>query len=78
MRERIRQKIGRIREHLDPVRSLQDDCLQRFTFDPIYRGALLHYLYLVADGCVVLAELTIKHPKLRVPQFYAEPRNCLL
>jgi hypothetical protein len=42
--ERILQKIGRIREYLSLVRSIRDDCLTRFATDPVYRGALIHYL----------------------------------
>jgi hypothetical protein len=38
--ERIHQKIGRIKEHLSMIRSIKGDCLNRFTTDPIYRGAV--------------------------------------
>lgn len=66
--ERINQKIGRIREYLSLIESIKDDCLSRFISDTIYRGALLHYLYLLADSCISLAELVIKHKDLRIPQ----------
>lgn len=75
--ERIHSKIGRIRENLRVIRSLEADCTARFNSDVIYRGALLHYLYLVADGCIVLAELVIKHARLRIPQSYAEAFDIL-
>ena len=75
--ERIRQKIGRINEHLSIIRSIKDDCSVRFSIDPVYRGALLHYLYLLSDGCIVLAELVIKHKGLRIPQSYAESFDIL-
>ncbi len=75
--ERIHQKIGRIKEHLSTIRSIKGDCLDRFTTDPIYRGALLHYLYLLADSCIVLAELVIKYKNLRIPQSYAETFDIL-
>jgi uncharacterized protein YutE (UPF0331/DUF86 family) len=75
--ERIRQKIGRIREYLSLIESIKDECLSRFTTDPIYRGALLYYLYLLADGCISLAELIIKHKKLRIPQSYHETIDIL-
>jgi uncharacterized protein YutE (UPF0331/DUF86 family) len=75
--ERIRHKIGRIREHLALLRSIKDQCHERFETDRIYRGALLHYLYLLADSCIVLAELLIKHQKLRPPQSYAEAFDIL-
>jgi len=75
--ERIHQKIGRINEHLSIIRSIKDDCRVRFTSDPLYRGALLHYLYLLSDCCIVLAELVIKHKGLRIPQSYAEAFDIL-
>lgn len=75
--ERIRHKIGRLREHLWLVKSMEEDCRERFAADPIYRGALLHYLYLLADGCIVLAELVIKKQGLRPPQSYAEAFDIL-
>ncbi len=52
--ERIYQKIGRIREYLSLIESIKDECLTRFTTDPVYRGALLYYLYLLADICISL------------------------
>ncbi len=75
--ERIHQKLGRIREYLKLVRSIQDECRQRFASDPLYRGALLHYLYLLADSCIVLAEQVIRYRKLRLPQTYAEAFDIL-
>jgi uncharacterized protein YutE (UPF0331/DUF86 family) len=75
--ERILQRIGRIRECLSVIRSIREDCLSRFVTDPVYRGALLHYLYRMADSCIALAELVIKHEGLRVPQSYAEAFDIL-
>jgi uncharacterized protein YutE (UPF0331/DUF86 family) len=75
--EFIHQKIGRIKEHLSIIRSIKDDCRIKFTADPVYRGALLHYLYLLADSCIVLAEMVIKHKGLRIPQSYAEAFDIL-
>jgi uncharacterized protein YutE (UPF0331/DUF86 family) len=75
--EQIYQRIGRIREYLILIESMKADCLMRFTTDPIYRGALLHYLYLLADSCISLAELVIKHKKLRIPQSYHEAIDIL-
>lgn len=77
MMERIRQKVGRIKEHLVVIRSMKDDCRDKILTDPIYRGALLHYLYLMADSCIVLAELVIKYRDLRLPQSYAESFDIL-
>lgn len=75
--ERVRQKIGRIREHLALLHTLRPACHERFTADPLYRGAVLHYLYLLADGCIVVAEQVIKLKKLRLPQSYAEAFDIL-
>ena len=75
--ERIYQKVARIKENLALIRSIQDNCVERFQNDPIYRGALLHYLYLLSDGCIVLAELIIKRKDLRLPQSYAEAFEIL-
>lgn len=75
--ERIRQKIGRIREHLAQVDSMREECESRFIVDPIYRGALLHYLYLLTDNCISLAEMLIKQRQLRLPQSYQEAFDIL-
>lgn len=75
--ERIRQKIGKIKEHLAFIRSVKEECLEKFNTDKIYRGALLHYFYLLADGCLVLAELVIKEKNLRIPQTYADSIDIL-
>ena len=75
--EQIYNRIGRIREYLALIESMKDECLKRFTTDTIYKGALLHYLYLLADSCISLAELVIKHKKLRIPQSYHEAIDIL-
>jgi len=75
--ERIYQKIGRIREYHAQLQSMEADCINRFAIDPIYRGALLHYFYLLADSCVALAELVIRQKKLRLPQSYHEAFDIL-
>lgn len=75
--ERIHQKIGRIREHLRFIRAIKEECLDRFSIDPIYRGALLHYLYLLADTCISLGEMVIKYKKLRPPQSYQDVFDIL-
>jgi uncharacterized protein YutE (UPF0331/DUF86 family) len=75
--ERIRRKIERIKEYKALIYSIKEDCLRRFTSDPLYRGALLHYLYLLSDTCITLAELVIKQKELRLPQSYAEAFDIL-
>lgn len=75
--ERIRQKIGRLREYLVIIDSLKDDCLEKIVTDRIFRGALLYHLYLAADTCVTLAEMVIKERNLRPPQSYTEAIDIL-
>ncbi|MFH1215543.1 MAG: DUF86 domain-containing protein [Pseudomonadota bacterium] len=77
MKERISQKIGKIREYLSLVEQLAPDCGKKFLPDPIYRGALLHYLYLMADTCIALAEQVIRLHSLRQPQSYHEAFDIL-
>ncbi len=77
MKERINQKIAKIREYLSLIDSLKQNCLEKFVADPIYRGALLHYLYLMADTCISLAELMVRYKKLRSPQSYHEAFDIL-
>lgn len=75
--ERIYQKIGKISEYLKFIRSIKDECLERFRTDLLYRGALLHYLYLLADTCISLGEIVIKHKQLRIPQSYRDVFDIL-
>ena len=69
--ERITQKIGRIREYMAILQPFAQDCLDQMK-NPVFRGAILHYLYLMADTCIVLAEMVIKKENFRPPQSYAE------
>ncbi|MCK5192439.1 MAG: DUF86 domain-containing protein [Desulfobulbaceae bacterium] len=77
MRERISQKTGRIREYMQIIGDLKSDCEKRFSTDPVYRGAVLHYLYLMADTCIALAEIIIRYKNLRPPQSYHEAFDIL-
>ena len=75
--ERIIQKIGRINEYIKIIEDIKDECDARFDTDAVYRGAILHYLYLLADTYIVLAEMTIKTKNLRTPQSYSEAFDIL-
>ena len=77
MTERIQQKRFRVFEYLDLIDSIKGECEPKFATDPIYRGAMLHYLYLMADTCIALAEQVIKDRKLRPPQSYHETFDIL-
>ena len=77
MTERIQQKRSRVFEYLDLIDSIKGECEQKFATDPICRGAMLYYLYLMADTCTALAEQVIKDRKLRPPQSYHEAFDIL-
>ncbi|MBF0328724.1 MAG: DUF86 domain-containing protein [Nitrospirae bacterium] len=77
MMERIRQKIGKVQEYLLLINSIKGEFMERFQTDMIYRGALLHYLYLLADTCISLGEMIIKHRGLRTPQSYQDVFDIL-
>ncbi len=77
MTERIRNKIERIREYIGFLRKMEMDCQKRFLADPVYRGAILHYLYLTADSSISLAEMVIRERGLRTPQSYSEAIDIL-
>lgn len=77
MTERLRSKIEKIREYRMILHGLKSDCKERFLKDSVYRGALLHYLYLMADSCIGLAEIIIREKGLRTPQSYHEAIDIL-
>lgn len=77
MRESIRVKIERIEEYLKLLMVMEKDCKEKFSSDPIYQGALLHYLYLTIDSCISLAEMIIKDKNFRTPQTYSEAVDIL-
>lgn len=53
------------------------NCKERFFEDGMYEGVLLHYLYLVSDDSIPLAEIIIKHKTLSTPQSYYEAIDIL-
>ena len=75
--ERLIQKIGRINEYMKIIDTIKDECDEKFDKDPVYRGAMLHYLYLLTDTCIALAGMVIKKKNLRIPQSYAEAFDIL-
>jgi uncharacterized protein YutE (UPF0331/DUF86 family) len=77
MIERISIKIEKIKEYIELLKNMKEDCERRFLEDPIFRGALLHYLYLVADSSISLAEMIIKFKGFRTPQSYSETIDIL-
>jgi len=77
MRPDITKKIERIRYYLTLLQTYKKECEERFEKDPMFEGAVLHYLYLVADGCISLAEMTLKHKGLGPAQSYYEAIDML-
>lgn len=77
MMEKMIQKIARINQYIGIINNLKDDCAARFDTDPVYRGALLHYLYLLTDTCIVIAGMAIRLKNLRPPQSYSESFDIL-
>jgi uncharacterized protein YutE (UPF0331/DUF86 family) len=75
--ERISQKISKIKEYVKYIEDLGKECHQKFKIDPVYRGALLYYLYLMADTCIAVAEMIIKRRELRAPQSYSDAFDIL-
>lgn len=59
------------------IEDLGEDCDKKFTIDPVYKGALLYYLFLMADTCIALAEMIIKERELRPPQSYSDAFDIL-
>ena len=74
--EELRQKLSRLGKYIRIIENLSPDCERNFN-DDLYQGALLHYLYLMADSCVAIAEMVIKYKNLRAPQSYAEAFDIL-
>jgi len=77
MQHRILKKIEKINYYLDLLDNYKDDCKKRFLSDPMYEGALLHYLYLVSDGSISLAEMVIKYKNFESPESYYEAIDIL-
>lgn len=76
MKDRIARKIASIEGHLEILDRLKPRCEESRT-DPVLRGAILHYLYMTADGCVALAEMVIKERGLQPPDSYHEAIDLL-
>ncbi|HHH19343.1 MAG TPA: DUF86 domain-containing protein [Campylobacterales bacterium] len=77
MSPKIAAKIAKLHYYLKLLREYKPECKDRFLTDPMYEGALLHYLYLVSDGCITLAEMVIKLKSLNSPQSYYEAIDIL-
>ncbi len=72
MLHKIEHKIARLRYYIDLLKSYRSECEERFGKDPLYEGAVLHYLYLVSDGSIALAEMVLRLKKCGRSQSYFE------
>lgn len=70
MQHKIEQKIARITYYIELLEEYKPNCKERFIQDSMYEGALLHYLYLVSDGSIALAEMVIKYKNFAPSQSY--------
>lgn len=77
MQHKIEKKIEKLNYYLNLLEEYKTDCKDRFLNDPMYEGALLHYLYLVSDGSISLAEMVIKYKGFSNPQSYYEAIDIL-
>jgi uncharacterized protein YutE (UPF0331/DUF86 family) len=77
MSPKTSSKIGKIRRYLNIVESLKSECEEKFNEDPIYQGALLHYLYLISDSVVSLSQMVLKERKVDYAQSYYESIDLL-
>ncbi len=77
MLHKIESKIIKIEETLELLEDIGKDCKEKFLIDKIYQGALLHYLYLIADSCIVLAEMIIKYKNIPKSESYYQSIDLL-
>ena len=77
MLHKIESKIIKIKETLELLEDIGKDCKEKFLIDKIYQGALLHYLYLIADSCIVLAEMIIKYKNIPKSESYYQSIDLL-
>ena len=77
MSHKILKKIDKLLLNLELLESYKENCEDRFLKDSMFEGALLHYLYVLSDGCISLAEMVIKKKGLMRPDSYYESITIL-
>ena len=77
MQHKIEQKIKRVSYYLSLLEAYKKECKERFIKDPMFEGALLHYLYKASDGCISIAEMMLKHKDLGASGSYYEAIDTL-
>ncbi|NUO80020.1 DUF86 domain-containing protein [candidate division KSB1 bacterium] len=73
----LQKKIAAIQDCVSTLEGLRENCVERIKQDKLYRGAVFYYLYTMADSCVTLAQMLVKHKNLRKPQSYSEAIDIL-
>jgi len=77
MLHKIEKKIKKIESIYNLLDEIGKDCKEKFLIDKIYQGALLHYLYLISDSCISLAEMVIKYKDFPLADSYFESIDTL-
>ena len=77
MQHKIEAKIKRVTYYITLLEEYKTDCKEKFIKDPMFEGALLHYLYLASDGCITIAEMMLKHKNIGSAQSYYEAIDTL-
>jgi len=77
MQHKIEQKIKKVTYYVTLLEEYKTDCKSRFEKDPMFEGALLHYLYLASDGCIAIAEMMLKYKGLGTAGSYYEAIDTL-
>jgi len=77
MLHKIENRIKRIESTHALLEEIGRDCKEKFLTDKIYQGALLHYLYLISDSCIAVAEMVIKYKDLPFADSYFESIDTL-
>lgn len=77
MLRRIKNKMSRTEEYVAFLKEIIPDCHKKIKTDKLYQGAVLHYLYLVADCSVTLAEMVIKYKQFQTPESYVDAIDIL-
>jgi len=77
MQHKIEQKIKKVTYYVTLLEEYKEDCKSRFIKDPMFEGALLHYLYLASDGCIAIAEMMLKYKGLGSADSYYDAIDTL-
>lgn len=73
----INKKIAKLEKYLNILQKYKSDCKDKFLNDTMFEGALLHYLYLVSDGSIVLAKMILKQSNISYAQSYYDAIDLL-